>query len=198
MNGAAAELRRNIRRRRAQLDATQINAASLAIARRAWRLPELQRARRIGVYLATGGEVDCDVFIERAWQRGRLTFAPILRGNSLMFAPLQPGCRLNKNAYGIFEPAYKRTQLLQCRQLDVALVPLVAADKHLNRLGMGGGYYDRAFAYRMHRSAWGKPSLVGLGYSFQRVARLTPDAWDVPLDRLLTETECLSAPRYHG
>ena len=72
--------------------------------------------------------------------------------------------------------------------MDLVLAPLVAFDRTGTRLGMGGGFYDRAFAflrdpaYRGHR-----PVLLGLGYEFQQTAELVRQAWDVPLEAAVTE-----------
>ena len=55
------------------------------------------------------------------------------------------------------------------------------------RLGTGGGYYDRAFAFRRWRSAWHVPRLVGLAYAFQQVERIAPAAHDVLLDAVVTD-----------
>ena len=73
------------------------------------------------------------------------------------------------------------------RELDLILAPLVGFDTHGNRLGMGGGYYDRTFAYLKHRLHWQKPRLIGLAYELQRVADLANHAWDVPLQSVVTE-----------
>jgi 5-formyltetrahydrofolate cyclo-ligase len=69
----------------------------------------------------------------------------------------------------------------------LVLVPLVAFDVHGMRLGMGGGYYDRSFAFRMTEGYASKPALVGLAYEIQKVAALEQRAWDVPLDGIVTE-----------
>jgi len=66
-------------------------------------------------------------------------------------------------------------------------LPLVGFDRHGIRLGMGGGYYDRAFAFRRLRSVWHAPLLVGIGYALQEVERIVPAAHDVPLDLVITE-----------
>jgi len=71
--------------------------------------------------------------------------------------------------------------------LDIALVPLVAFDDYGRRLGMGGGYYDRTFAYLRHREHWRRPKLIGVAFEFQRVAELPAQPWDVPLDGIITE-----------
>jgi len=68
--------------------------------------------------------------------------------------------------------------------LDLVIVPLVAFDSHLNRLGMGKGYYDRSFGRSLR---WRRPLLLGLAYTSQRVQQLDSNKLDVPLDGVLTE-----------
>ena len=71
--------------------------------------------------------------------------------------------------------------------LDLVLVPLVAFDARGVRLGMGGGYYDRSFAYLNFRSRWRRPRLIGVGFDFQRAESISPQPWDVCLDGVITE-----------
>jgi 5-formyltetrahydrofolate cyclo-ligase len=141
--------------------------------------------------MAEFGEVSCQPFVAAARLRGKRIFAPVLRKNALLYAPLHSSAKITRNRYGIPEPMHTRQQLIAPRRLDIVLVPLVAFDNDLNRLGMGGGYYDRTFAFRQRRQKYRKPRLVGLGYSFQHVSQLQPAPWDVPLDCAVTETESL-------
>ena len=69
----------------------------------------------------------------------------------------------------------------------MAFVPLVACDSSGNRLGQGGGYYDRTFAFRRHCVHWGRPLLIGLAYDFQFVGELAAKPTDVPLDAVISE-----------
>ena len=56
---------------------------------------------------------------------------------------------------------------------------------------MGGGYFDRAFAYQRHHAIWQRPRLLGLAFDCQQAGALTAEAWDVPLWGVLTETRLL-------
>jgi 5-formyltetrahydrofolate cyclo-ligase len=76
--------------------------------------------------------------------------------------------------------------------LDLILTPLVAFDDQGNRLGMGGGFYDRTLAYLGRRKHWKKPRLIGTAHAFQQVARLPHESWDVPLHGVVTEKALLS------
>jgi len=96
-----------------------------------------------------------------------------------MRGPLRP------NRLGIGEPATAAT--IGARWLDVVFLPLVGFDRRGVRLGTGGGYYDRAFAFRRWRSAWYAPRLVGLAYGFQQLEHITAAAHDVLMDAVVTE-----------
>ena len=66
-------------------------------------------------------------------------------------------------------------------------MPLVAFDTQGNRLGMGGGYYDRSLAFIKHRRQWHSPHLIGLAHELQKVDALSCASWDVPLNMIISE-----------
>ncbi len=72
--------------------------------------------------------------------------------------------------------------------LDLIVIPLVGVDAAGRRLGMGGGYYDRALAFRRRRRQWKGPHLVGLAFDCQRTEVKFADEWDLRLDSLATES----------
>ena len=120
---------------------------------------------------------------------GREVLLPALHGDGLWFLPYCEDTPMKSNRFGIPEPFLPPRARCPARELDIVLVPLVAVDSAGNRLGMGGGYYDRTFAYLRARSVWRRPLLIGVAYEFQRVARLPARAWDIPLDALATEKQ---------
>ena len=76
------------------------------------------------------------------------------------------------------------------KRLDLVFMPLVAFDKNSNRLGMGGGFYDRCFAFRnttQQDNIRTRPLLIGCAHALQEMSSLKPEKWDVPLDGILTE-----------
>lgn len=194
---AATGLRRQLKASRHALPADWIRTHSRLVARQLWRLPALARARRIACYLPVNGEVDCRFIIEEAWRRGRQVMLPVLRGRRLRFAPWRPAAATRTNRYDISEPACPRRDEVDGRRLDVVVMPLVAFDLQGNRLGMGGGYYDRSFAFRLHRRRWRKPRLIGIAWQFQQVDALAMRAWDVPLDAVITESGVRLFDRAH-
>lgn len=150
-----------------------------------------RNSQHIALYLANDGEIDPWYVIEAAWQHGKQCYLPVLGlrpGNRLWFIPYHADTRLVNNRFGIPEPVHARHQRqLKPHSLDLILMPLVAFDKKGNRLGMGGGFYDRSLSFLRHRHSWRKPRLIGLAYEFQQADQLPYQAWDVPLDAIVTE-----------
>lgn len=182
-------IRKSMRTRRAALSRTERNDAARAVALHLDRARLLRPGRRIAVYLAVRGEVDLGTLIHRARERRCVLFVPEItnfRVSKMDFVALPANHRLKANKYGLLQPGRGGKPILP-RHLDVVLTPLVAFDAHGWRLGMGAGFYDRRFAFLRERSAWRRPKLIGVAYSFQQVPSLTPQPWDVPLDAVVTE-----------
>ncbi len=89
-----------------------------------------------------------------------------------------------RNRFGIPEPA--EGPFRDPERLEIVLTPLVAFSTNGMRLGMGAGFYDRAFAF-LRRDPEAGPWLVGVAYALQQVDSLPADPWDVPLAAVLTE-----------
>lgn len=178
-------LRRDQQRRRAAIPPAAAKHAARRVARYLWGLPELARARRIAVYAAVGGELSCEPFAREAWRRGRRLYLPILAGRALRFGPYDPRGQLVPNRFGIGEPS--AGPQVSARALDVVLAPLVAFDATGQRLGMGGGYYDRTLRRRSASRRWRRPLVIGIAHACQQVARIDGRAWDVPLDAVVTD-----------
>jgi 5-formyltetrahydrofolate cyclo-ligase len=190
MNASDREqLRRQLRQRRRELSASERDAAARSFARILQRHRLLRPGCRIAAYLAHGSEADLGPVIERARRRGCIVYLPAItnqRERRMAFLRYDPGAALRTNLYGIREPDPQHARRISVRQLDLVLVPLVAFDERGWRLGSGAGYYDRALRHLRSGRRWRRPRLIGVGYEFQRVPRLQPAPWDVPLDAILT------------
>lgn len=183
--------RQQLRARRRALNDQERVQRSAAMCRQLSRQPLFRASRKIAAYLPADGEVDTQPLIELAWQTGKQVYLPVLvpfLGNSLWFARYEPETRLVRNRYGIAEPEIVHRQRIAAHGLDVVLAPLVGFDRAGNRLGMGGGFYDRSFAYLLSRKHWRKPRLIGLAYEFQQLPRLPAQPWDVPLSAVATDS----------
>ena len=168
--------------RRAIPAATRIAAAD-ALASQLLALPFAPESGKVAGYWAVDGEIAL-----HAWQlalpAGVQYCLPVLHADQrLRFAPWRPGAPVTPNAHGIPEPAVEASELLTPAMMDLVVVPMVAFDRRCQRLGMGGGWYDRSFEGRRDRS----PRLVGVGFAAQQVDALQPNAWDVPMDAICTE-----------
>ena len=145
-----------------------------------------QRARKIAVYVGIDGEVDLSAIGEHARSSNKSIFAPVLAQNGLRFVETGTRSGFRRNRFGIPEPDGGRR--IDPRELDVVLTPLVAFDNRGHRLGMGKGYYDRCFGFLRRRTRWRKPKLIGIGFDFQKIEKLVPQYWDVPLWGAVTNT----------
>lgn len=186
-----AEIRRRIRRQRRQLRLRERTHAARRLTAVLRRSRLYRHSRRIACYWAMDGEMDLSAFVQRAHQDGRAIYLPVLghgQAGNLRFHRYRPGERLRANRFGIPEPMPRQSNRIACRRLDLVLVPLVAFDRQGNRLGMGAGYYDHTFAFlRQWHGRWRRPRLLGIAFSFQRIAELPAEPWDVPLAGVATE-----------
>jgi len=187
------QIRQQMREQRRAQSAAQSRDMGWQASRQLQQSRIFRNSQHIALYLANDGEIDPWYIIEAVWRSGKQCYLPVLGlrpGNRLWFIPYKPDTKLINNRFGIPEPAHPRQQRsLKPQSLDLILMPLVAFDRQGNRLGMGGGFYDRSLAFLQHRHSWRKPRLVGLAYEFQQVDQLPYQSWDVPLDAIVTEQQ---------
>ena len=147
----------------------------------------LRPSWRIALYAALPEELDTTPLIELARQRGCRIYLPRIDRHSLgrKMQFVEMSTRQRSNRLGIFEPEGAR--IIGARWLDLVFLPLVGFDSRGVRLGTGGGFYDRAFAFRHWRAVWHTPQLIGLAYSFQQVEHITSAPHDVLMDAVVTE-----------
>lgn len=183
-------LRRRLRQARRSLPEDERIRRNIQLLQHLIKTPLFRQSQRIGLYFPADGEADLTPLLEHA-SRGRKRFyLPVLRDfghNRLWFAPYRPGQEMLLNRYRIPEPVHLGHQRIFPQQLDLLLMPLVGFDAQGNRLGMGGGFYDRSLAFLQLRRYWRKPRLVGTAWECQRVNSLPVEPWDVPLDAIATE-----------
>lgn len=183
-------LRRKLRQTRRQLSPAQQRHAARRLYRQLSHHPLFRRARHIALYLPNDGEIDPRLLLRAAQRRGKATYLPVLNPlprTRMVFQRIEPGERLRRNRFGIFEPVIRTARQRRVWALDLLLMPLVGFDGNGGRLGMGGGFYDRSLAYRARRKKSHKPTLLGLAHECQRVDRLPLESWDVPLLGTVTD-----------
>jgi 5-formyltetrahydrofolate cyclo-ligase len=143
--------------------------------------------KRVALYLPFDRETDTGALIRAARQRGVHLFVPFIadrRHCRLRFFPLTGAT--SPGMFGISVPRL-RVRPVSPQWLNLIVVPLVGVDRKGMRLGVGGGYYDRALAFRRRRSVWMGPHLAGLAFECQRTDLKFAEAWDIQLNSLATE-----------
>jgi 5-formyltetrahydrofolate cyclo-ligase len=181
------QLRQQLRASRRAIPVGQRMAAAESLARGLLSLPFAPDTGFVAGYWAMDGEIPLHV-----WQMRlppTLVYClPVLSGEQLRFAPWCPGEPLVTNRFGIPEPDVQPSDCVEAAAIAMAAVPVVGFDRSGNRLGMGGGWYDRSFAFRKSQPA--PPWLVGVAFAGQELAELPPRSWDVGLDAVCTEDGC--------
>ncbi|MCL9781565.1 5-formyltetrahydrofolate cyclo-ligase [Vibrio sp. S4M6] len=183
-------LRKQIRDTRNQLSEQQQHEAAQDLVSSFLTLPELKSSQHIALYLSNDGELSTQPLVEKLWQLGKHTYLPILhpfsKGN-LLFLHYDANTPLVTNRYGIWEPKLSQPHIKPVSQLDLIATPLVGFDALGNRLGMGGGYYDRTLEnWRNNESG---PYPIGIAHDCQQVDSIPVQAWDVPLAKIVTPSK---------
>ena len=192
---ADASIRKQLRSQRRYLSAEQQYILSEKITAILSVQPFFLRAKRVCIYLANDVEIDPSTIVDICLKSSKKCFLPVihpLKINRLHFARYRQNSQLIANQYGILEPSLRTTKMVPPWSLDLILMPLVGFDRRGNRLGMGGGFYDRTLAFTA-RSQHPAPRLVGLAYSFQELESISPQRWDIPVDHIITEQEIIGA-----
>lgn len=182
------QIRQQIRQRRRALTPEQQTQFALHAADRMMTYPPVLLAQTVAVFLSFDGELDTRPLIDQLWRAGKRVYLPVLHpfspGN-LLFLHYHPSSDLVVNRLNIREPKLDVRDVLPLSQLDVLITPLVAFDAAGQRLGMGGGFYDRTLQnWRQHRL---QP--VGYAHDCQQVDALPTEQWDIPLPAVITPSK---------
>jgi 5-formyltetrahydrofolate cyclo-ligase len=186
MGYSVDELRQAKRELRAALDQASLDRAASRLGKRICGMPEFVRSQRIAVYFAVNGEISLDPVIDAALAQEKQVYLPNLDQRSLRFSPYFRQQKMRINKFRLPEPDVADDEMLAPEVLDLVLAPLVVFDAMRNRIGMGGGYYDRSFEFRKNQDQL-KPILIGVAHEIQKVNRLKPESWDVRLDLIVTD-----------
>jgi len=183
-----AALRKTLRGERRAFRAAEHAHRSRLAASAITHLAGFRAGARVAVYLPFDREANTAALIVAAQRRGVRLYLPVvvdLRHRRLQFHAVTG--RTRRGIFGISIP-HRRLDCVAPRWFDLIVVPLVGVDGVGRRLGMGGGFYDRALAFRRSRTHWRGPLLVGLAFDCQRTEAPFADSWDVRLDALATES----------
>ena len=180
-------LRSSLREKRQELSPEQQKTAAASLFGILENQDFFRVAQRIAFYQVADGEIDPRMLLDLALSEGKSCFLPIIQQDTpefVSFAPYDANTELVPNKWGIAEPS--ASEIISPTNFDVVFVPLVGFSKDCFRLGMGKGFYDRTFSFKIfNRSS--SPMLVGLAHESQLVDSFPVESWDVRLDAVATE-----------
>ena len=184
------EIRRKIRAARRAVSQQSRAEWSGEQCRRVAELSSFQQAEQVAGFLAFDGESDPLALMTTAVEQGKQVFVPIIvaKAQPLLFAPWNPDSKLKPNRFGILEPDVSKTERIPASQLDFVITPLVAFDEACNRIGVGGGFYDRSFAFLKESKCSNPICMVGFAFELQKVGAIKQRRWDVRLNEIVTES----------
>ena len=180
-------LRSSLREKRQELSPEQQETAAASLFSMLGNQDFFRAAQRIAFYQVADGEIDPRMLLDLALSKGKSCFLPVIQQDNpefVSFAPYDADTELVPNKWGIAEPP--ASEVISPTNFDVVFVPLVAFSKDCFRLGMGKGFYDRTFSFKIFNRR-SSPMLVGLAHESQLVDSFPVKSWDVQLDAVATE-----------
>jgi 5-formyltetrahydrofolate cyclo-ligase len=184
-NEPRSVLRNQLRSQRCELPESSRQNFDKAICRHLQGLVDERNARSIACYWPFNGEPDILPLCKQLMASGLRLALPVVaenRDNLMTFHAWRDNTPLNKNRYGICEPA--QPEMIPVNRFDVLMMPLVGYDRYGNRIGMGAGYYDRHLERLRDTSS---PLRVGIAYSLQEIDPIDKKPWDIPLHGVVNE-----------
>ena len=192
--GAKEAIRKTIIRKREELGNTKRNEKSLTIAQRLFELDEFKKSKAVLCFLSLSHEVQTDVMILESFRLGKEVFVPLVndKQGDLQVARI-PSLDIEfvVGNYGVREPAPEIRKIASLSCVDFVITPGLAFDAYGNRIGHGGGYYDRLLK-KLSRDA----IQVGVGYDFQVLDLVPHSDLDKAVQFVITETKTLRTPEY--
>ncbi len=180
-HASKSQLRTLLRGRRHSLSAAVQASAERAVSKRVITLPCWTDAQRIALYHGADGEIHTAALASACRSAGKQIFLPVIGADErMLFAQWNEGDLLSENRFGIPQPP-AASPVCPVARLDIVFVPVVGWDKKGGRLGMGGGFYDRALA------GVSGTILLGLAHEVQEVEEIPRDVWDLSLQSIITE-----------
>lgn len=185
-----SEYRAIMRNARNQLEGKEIVQRSNTIIQRFSASKYYQESKLIMTYVSFGSEVVTKGLIEQMFRDNKRIAVPLClpKMRNLIACEIESFDELAPGTLGILEPVDSAVKEVDVSHIDIVIVPALAFDRRLDRLGHGAGYYDR-FLSRLSKGTF----KVGLSYDLQLIEKLPKEKHDMPLDIIVTESELIIA-----
>lgn len=183
------ELRKKVLAARNGMEMAEIEAKSGLIREKLFSLKEFLEAETVLFFLSFGKEVRTEAMVRESLKRGKKVLVPKTdtKNHRLILSRLLDyDTDLAPGVWGIPEPRPEALRPAEPREVDLVVVPGVAFDGEGNRLGYGGGYYDRLFPLLRRETP-----LVALAFACQLVEAVPTASYDKKIHLLITEKEVL-------
>ena len=186
---AKIAIRKMIVQKREELGGLEKEEKNIAIAQRLFGMDEFKKSKTIFCFLSTSFEVQTERIIRESLRLGKQVLVPLLDpGGENLKASRIPSMDIDFviGEYGVRQPAPKFRNVVPFSNIDFVVVPGLAFDSFGNRIGYGGGFYDKFF-----KKITGNVSRVAVGYDFQLFNLVPHSDLDEPVHFLITETKAL-------
>lgn len=164
------------------------NVAAQLLTNKTININHIYQSKHIGIYFPFDGEINTNLLIKTLLVMKKHIYLPILpisNTQCLLFSEYTLSTPLKRNRFNIYEPL-NTDSFVSIKSLDIIFIPLVAFDEYGNRLGMGGGFYDRTLQkYPKYQFSY---IPIGLAYDFQKIPKqfLPIEQWDIKLSEIIT------------
>lgn len=185
------KLRKTFRELRKELSAQEQKHAAHKLIEKCEHVKLFTEAKRVALYKTNDGELNTQALIEHLWGKDIKVYLPVLHPfcqGHLLFIEYRKDSAMKTNGFGIVEPKLNCLDICPLKELDFLFTPLVAFDEKGNRLGMGGGFFDRTLVQLQDIEVNMRPRVIGLAHDIQKTKSLPIEAWDIPLPYIITPT----------
>jgi len=148
------------------------------------KIVEFDSCKKLFIYVSFDMEINTHKIIKLALEKGKNVYVPkvISKDFGMLAVRLNNLMDLKKNRMGILEPIDK-TEIIDPKDIDLAIIPGLAFDLKGNRIGYGGGYYDRFFSDKKKKL----PIMIALAYESQVFPQIQEETYDIIVDKIITE-----------
>ena len=185
---AKATIRKSIILKRKALSNLKQNEKSLIVTRRLLDMGEFKTSKAVFCFLSTAHEVKTEEIILKAFRLGKDVLVPLLnpQEGDMQVVRISRDTRFAIGKYGVREPSLKTREVVSSACIDFVIAPGLAFDIFGNRIGYGGGHYDKLF-----KNISNDVTRVAVGYDFQIIVSVPHSDFDESVHFIVTETKTL-------